>query len=471
MTTLLLLSLFGCTSPGKDDSGTPNTTDDSGTTDTVGDPEITGFAVTTAEGMSSVFIVEWDTSTAGTSWVEYGPDASYGLSTVPSAAVSTHHKVVVAGAPFGAEWHFRAASELDGTTVYSGDHTHDGGQKPAGLMGFDMEKVDTTKVDAGIRVIPYFTSVEAGIMVVNVDGDLVWHLEFEHPESTVQAQMTADGLGLLYMIGDVTRRTDIGEIRYTSWDLATSWAIRAEWAHHDFQLLPDGSFAFLAADIREQDGNLVAGDAVVRMDADGSNARTIWTTWDHLEVPDFTDCRPTYYPDYCDWTHVNGLWYEASDDTFAVSIHNDNTVLIIDAEGTPQYGFGSADYADVQPASSDDVFVHQHGVERIAPDRWALFDNGEYPPAGHSRALVLDVDRTAGTYASSWVYDWDTHYSSTVLGDHDVLPNGNHLLSWGSEAVITEVTDDASLPWELAFDLGTSCGFVSYEASSGGVTP
>ncbi len=470
--TILLLTLLACTSTEKgDDSGRVRPTDTGTAIDTGGDPEISGLSVTTVADMTAVFIVEWDTLSPATSWVEFGPATAYGLTTVPSATPATHHKIVVVGAPFGADWHWRAASDVGGTVAYSADQVHSGGQKPAGLHGYDREAFDRSKVDGGIRMIPYFTSSVAGIQVVNADGDLVWHHEYESPEGTIQVAQTEDGSGLLYMIGDLTRRTDIGEIRYLSWDRSTTWSIRAEWAHHDFQLLPDGSWAFLAADIRERDGELVAGDAVIRMDADGGNPRSIWSTWDHLEIPSFTGCRPTYYPDYCDWTHANGLWYEASNDTFAVSIHNDDTIYVMDADGDKLYAFGSADYADVQPATPEDAFVQQHGAEYLGANQWAIFDNGEYPPDGHSRALILDVDPAASTFEATWIYDWGSRYSSTILGDHDVLPNGNHLLSWGSEAEVTEVTDEGELVWQLAFDLGASLGFVGYEATAGGVIP
>lgn len=470
MTSLLLLSLLACT--GKDDdSGSPGQPDDSGTNpiDTGGDPEISGLSVTTVEDMSSVFVVEWDTESAGTAWVEFGPDDGYGQRTVASDATGTHHKVVVAGAPFGAAWHWRAASEVNGETVHSADQVHTAGPKPAGLIGFDMDTVDEAALARGIRIVPFFTSIDAGIVVVNHLGEVVWHLELDHPESATQVMMSPDGTGLIYMIGDVTRQEDIGEIRYTSWDLETTWAIRAEWAHHDFQLLPDGSWAFLAADIREADGSLVAGDAIIVMDADGSNARTLWTGWDNLVPPSFRGCRPAFYPDYCDWTHANGLWYEASNDTFALSIHNDNSIIVMDGDGNTQYTFGTADYADVEPRNSEAEFVHQHGIKWVGDNQWAVFDNGDGSASDHSRALILDVDRGAHRYEASWVYDWDQRHSSVLLGDHDVLPNGNHLLSWGSEAVITEVNDAQDIAFEMTFDLGASNGFVSYQAESGGV--
>jgi hypothetical protein len=465
----ILLTLVAC--GPRDDSGK---SDDTGPTiNPGGDEEITNLAASTAATMSTVIVVEWDTVGAGSAWVEFGPDDGYGFSTVVDTAPSTHHKIVVAGFPFGDTWHWRAASEIDGATVYSADQEHTSGSRPAGLPSFDLETSNPDRIAHGFRIVPILTSEGGSIFVVNDAADLVWWRTLDYPEVGLQTALAPDGSGIYYLVGDAGRQSDLGEIRYERWDLQETRSVRAEWAHHDFQHMPDGSWAYIAADIRHVDGAdyEVAGDAVVLMDEDGSNARTIWDSWEDLEPPDFGGCHPEFYPDYCDWTHANGLAYDPSEEVFYLSIHNDDTFARLELDGTVDWYLGSAAYADYRPATPDDEFVHQHGVKPIADGAFALFDNGDSSRDGFSRMLTVTLDDASQTYAVDWKWNWDSRHSSALLGDHDILENGNHLGSWGSEAVITETTEDYELVWEMSFSLGASTAFTSFTDTLGGVIP
>lgn len=470
MSFLAALLIVGCNRTGTpaDDTG------DSGEPiDTGGDEGMTNLASVAAPEMSTVWTVSWDTTAPGVSWVEYGPTDSYGYTTIVGDVSASHHEVIVAGMPFGSEWHWRAATDIGGGEVlHSADQTRSSGPPAPAVTSFDVEVLDASSVEHGFRLIPLFSVDGSQALVVNGDGDLVWYMLFPEDTGTTGMSLAPDGTGVYTMLGDTSRKGDIGAINFTRWD-GESTSLPASNAHHDFMQLPDGRWLYAAIDVRTADGKQVAGDALMVMEADGSNPTPLWTTWDAISpLPSFASCNDVdgFYPGLCDWTHANGVFYQPDEDVYYFSLHNDNTVAKISSTGETLSFIGSANYATITPEAVSDAYRHQHGWKAIGPDRYAVFDNGlAQNPDSHSRASVITVDEARGTFSAEWVYDWDSQHLSNLLGDHDILPGGNHLLSWGSEAQVQEVTDDMEEVFVMSVDLGAATGFIAYAPSLGGV--
>lgn len=480
MTLSLLVLTLGCTSQGDrvDDTGTTKTTptgqDDTGTTTITGTGDIEDITVSPSAAMSTVITVEFATTEAATCQVVLGPSAGeYRYATAADPAPVTEHAFIVPGFPVETEYHWRVECTFAEGTGHSNDATYTAGSAPGSLPDFEVEDVDLTQNALGYRIIPWTGETDGGFLVLNAEGQLVWWLQTDTGQVALSVHQDAAGQGVYWNINDIGRRKDISSIEYARWDLTGTQSMRTEWGHHDYTVLPDGAgFAYIMADIREADGETVVGDAIWRMDADGSNPREIWNAWDEIPQPNFRGCHVTFYPFACDWTHVNTIAYEPAEDAYYISIHEYNSVARLSGmeDGTTDWYLGELDPIDYAPATEDDVFRHQHGVKAWPglPDTLVLFDNGEGNPGDTSRAIRVTHDGTDG-YEVTWEFDFGDRYSSILLGDADPVGDQlNTLMSWGSEGIVNEVTESKESVFRFNFNLGAASAFVEWLPTMGG---
>jgi len=472
----LLLLVLGCPSG---DSTKPDDTapsgDDTGGTTIPGQGDIGSLTVSSSDSMSTVLTVEFDTTEAATCQVVLGPSAGeYRYATAPDPEPVTSHAFLVPGFPAGVDYHWRVECEFESGDQSSPDAEYRARSAPGGLPDYDIEDVDLGASAGGYRIVPWMGEAQGGFLVVNAEGELVWWHETDEGEVALSVHQSPDGLGVYWNINDAFRETDISTIEYARWDLGDTRSIRTEWAHHDFALLPDGAgFTYIMADIRETQGETVVGDAIWRVELDGSNPREIWNGWDEIEEPNFRGCRPTFYPFACDWTHANNVYYEPGEDAYYVSFHEYNSFVRLDGmeSGNTDWFLGSIEPVDYEPRSANDEFVHQHGVKPWPGEAntYVLFDNGSGNAGDTSRVVRVTHDGR-NSYEVSWEHDFGDRYASILLGDTDPVGEdlSNTLISWGSEGIVTEITESQETVFRLNFGLGAAAGFVEWLPTMGG---
>jgi len=109
--------------------------------------------------------------------------------------------------------------------------------------------------------------------------------------------------------------------------------------------------------------------------------------------------------------------------------------------------------------AADAQFAWQHDVRRNADGTISLFDNHRWTgDDGASRGLVFDVDVAARTATLKQAYAYDGHLGN-AMGSTQVLPNGNVLVGWGTEPVVTEFSADGTALFEA-----TQVGAMAYRA-------
>lgn len=454
-----LLLLLACTgsdkNPGDDSGGGP-------------EPGIVALdpTATVSPAISTVLTVEWTTSEAGTSYVEYGPTDRYGYTTQDDGQTSTDHRVVVAGFPTNAEWHWRAVSEIGGEKYVSEDQIFETGAGDPGLPDFDLqESVDGAHFE-GFRLFTAF-GTDAWVLIANDDGRIVWWEQLEGDRAlATQARLTNNGSAVAYLTGDRDREEDIAEIVTISLDKSEETRVRVEWGHHDFIEIPgEDKWAYFAIDFRNYQGDYVAGDSVVEVSKDGSSSEVIWNSWDTLE-PEYNPMATEFYPGAVDWTHCNNLILDGSD--YYVSLHNNSGVAkVARATGDIDWVVGGG-YSDFQWRGRDEEFIHQHGFKLVAPDEFILFDNGGDSPDDVSAVSGYRINQGAGTYERTWEWDHDGRHKSYLLGDIHLLPSGNYLTAWGSEGEITEITPEYDIVWQFSASIGYTVGFLNPHEQIGG---
>ncbi|MEM7091443.1 MAG: aryl-sulfate sulfotransferase [Actinomycetota bacterium] len=354
------------------------------------------------------------------------------------------------------------------------------GALPAELPTFDVQ--GTTDDLTLLEVVP-FDRLLAGesnlLAVLDQEGEVVW---FHQDETSLAAVSRTPAGGILA----ISPRAGVEEFgidgrRIRSWatpEVGTDFnvdeatvifaddAVDLVGAHHDVQLLPDGTLLFLSETFHEvsqaqrdeigclDDGVAwgVVSDVVVHLDADGTVLRT-WDLWDVLSFgPGRGDwlCRvrgPIATETERDWTHANSVVFDAERNAVIVSVRHTDQIVALDMGENfgSQTGVRWILGADGTIPYDGESFHHTHAVT-VAPNGDLVFyDNGNFRPGDrgrpYSRAVRIRVDDAAAdrsTWSATQV--WDHVLEDPVTGaaayaslvsDADLLPDGNVLVTHG----------------------------------------
>ena len=255
--------------------------------------------------------------------------------------------------------------------------------------------------------------------------------------------------------------------------------------------------------------NNVWPDRVVEVKPVGNDGAEIvwqWNAWDHL-IQDHDESKDNYgvvadHPGRidinfvgasgnaagrADWMHCNGIDYNAVLDQIALSCRSMNEVYIIDhstttEEAAGQSGGNAGKGGDIlyrwgnpqvyrKGLSSDQQLFAQHDVQWIEsghPDEGKLIvfnnGNGRYPayssvdiiePSMDNGTYVLQPNGTFGPESPLWSWsDNEAMYSAFISGAQ-ALPNGNVLVTHGTQGTLYEVSRDGEIVWEYIAPIGS----------------
>jgi len=283
--------------------------------------------------------------------------------------------------------------------------------------------------------------------------------------------------------------------------------------HHDVAVLPNGNVLMIAWEAKTADEAIAAGrDPALLSDGElwpdkiievkptppaGGEIVWEWRIWDHL-VQDHDPARANHgdvaaHPELVDlnyasrggpkdWTHINGIDYNARLDQIALSVHEFGEVWIVDHSTTTEeaashdggrYGRGGDllyrwgnPQAHRAGGPRDQVWFGQHDVQWIAdglPGAGHLlaFNNGmgrpgepfstvdeiALPILGGGGYLQPPSGRPYRPREVAWRYRGDGFYSSNISGAQR-LPNGHTLICQGAAGRLFEVTSDGEIVWE-----------------------
>ncbi len=316
--------------------------------------------------------------------------------------------------------------------------------------------------------------------------------------------------------------------------------------HHNMTRLPNGNVLLIVHDRKTAEEAIAAGrrpeltgdkhlipDSLVEIKPTGPTSGEVvweWHLWDHL-VQDFDKSKPNYgnvreHPELVninfgeeelkpaplpkggqdksqgagkagaspttprtpranpDWTHFNGVSYNADLDQIIVSVYAFNEFWILDhstttAEAAGHSGGRSGKGGDLlyrwgnprtyrAGTKADQKTFHQHNVHWIAKGlpgegHLLLFNNGSGRTGENYSSvdeLILPVD-SQGHYACEpgkaygpekpvWSYTAPkkTDFYSSFISGTQRLPNGNTLICSGASGTIFEVTPNKEVVWK-----------------------
>lgn len=415
-----------------------------------------------SDAVVTVPVVTWESPEAGVSWVEYGLDESYGMTTPPSSADETVHRVPLFGIPPLSTVHWRAVTETeDGELSATG--TIETGNVPANVPG--MEPVELVETQSGLD--PYVLASVQGIgsafvVVVDRQGEVLWYFDlvahFEGRQVIVgNLEFDLDSNEILVHCADWTFDPLVsGVLRIGLEGEVVAW-YPIDKTHHGFTQFDNGDIGAIVSDERawfdEEVGEevMVYGDAVVRLSPDGTS-RTLFSTWDWGPITKTAFWDQSPWGEGGDWTHANSIKHYAQDDTLLLSLGAINTVLELDGTtGEVLRTFGGEGGYTVTEGGNPFFFQHS---PRWSPDGTLLVSHLTASSSVVASEYTVDDERESLT--EIWTWGEDARYRSFAGGEAVRLESGNTLFGVGSAGLALEIAPDASLAWALQLDMGQS---------------
>lgn len=397
------------------------------------------------EHIGTVIHITWDAPEAATAYVEFN-----GLTT-PSQDVNGAVDIPLYGIPEETAVTFRAVSESDaGASFCEGEITTGTLNGPP---SFSLS-VDEAGQDPDV---PYLLGAlwslgtTAGIFITNRAAELVWWypLDGEHNPYEV---LPAAGGGFVYNSFNADHSIDDGSISTVSLGGDELAKTETPGGHHFFTTVGDDALAWLAVDIRTWDdpesGETidVVGDQILELAPDGTT-RTIFSTWDAMEVEKGTDWNLGFYPQGKDWTHANSLNYYPETDHYLISFNSIRLVLEIDrATGAVVRSFGdTTQFDDAYAVAEGDAWEHQHDVTFVGDDEIQMFGSA----GGRSGGLRYRIDAASQSLIQTQSVGFNLDMSTFVLGQNITLANGNSLLNYATLSSLVEVDTAGEVVWQL----------------------
>lgn len=187
-----------------------------------------------------------------------------------------------------------------------------------------------------------------------------------------------------------------------------------------------------------------------------------------------------------DFQHGNAIFWDHELDLIYYSARHLDTVYAIDHK-TGEIAWSVGRIGNLKSIAKngteiDSLFYHTHAIEKIAPNRFIIFDNDKFnltrenPRIGESRIVEFEVDLSAGVAREIWTWTPDgENYYSSAWGDADRLPNGNRMALFGNGVSgfdpgithpmrVTEVNNDGEIVWEILFNNSSDFEWGGYRA-------
>jgi len=331
----------------------------------------------------------------------------------------------------------------------------------------------------GIRKSARFGAKDYGyLMAVDHAGDVVWLYHMGHTSGDLKRLSNGNIIYLSFdnraieldMLGN-TVNTWIAS-RKLNPDQIPQGAIPVDTDtfHHELLELPGGNFAVISTEMRVLDNSPssetdpeaapeqanVVGDVITEFKPDGTvvNSISMFDVVDPYRIG-YMSLGGYWiqkgYPASKDWSHANAMDYDASDDTYIVSLRHQDAVIKIDrTSGELKWILGTPDGWNapwseylLKPNGDLQWQYHQHNAHLSDSGNVLLFDNGNFrampfdtklPPAkNYSRGVEFAVDSDKGTATQVWSYGGPgvSEYSAFLSGLRQLPDTGNVLINFG----------------------------------------
>lgn len=315
-------------------------------------------------------------------------------------------------------------------------------------------------------VAPYSGPGQAGPMILDPDGRLVWFkaLPAHGSAANFRVQQYQGRPVLTWWQGDITGHGfGLGEDEIDDGNYTTVAVVQAGNGYtadlHDFQLTSQGtalitSYHSIRCDVSAvggpSDGALTDG-VLQEIDVRTGLVMFEWTAVDHVGLAESyvpASNSTTAWP--FDFFHINSISVD-QDGSLLVSGRNTWTVYDLDGRsGQVIWRLGGRHSSFT--ATSGTATAWQHDPRQLADGSISIFDNGASPTVHtQSRGVVLDLDPQ--THAAKLVAQF-THTPpllSESQGNMQRLENGDWFLGWGQLPYFSEYGPEGQLLFDAHF--------------------
>lgn len=411
---------------------------------------------TVSAEIATVVIVTWKTAVPTTGYAEFGPTAKLGARTPIDVAASTDHTAILLGLTADTPVFYRAVSAEGGKAVAtSGVASIRTGPLPVGLPALTR----TGNGYDGFVVVPILGATTA-VVIINANGDIVWYHSDDRMLDFYRARLSIDGKSLLYNAAQISGEPSAAsELVRVSLDGSQSTSIPIPFLAHDFVEHPDGTLGAIAFDdMTDASGNRVRGNKVVEVAPDGSNQRTIWTSWNCFDPVATPGDDPQQ-----GWTFSNALDYDPVEDVYYVGMRNFSSIAKVNrSTGACEWVLGLYG-ATFTIASGSARFLHEHQFDVVGNHILVMDNDGA--PGDVSRVLEYELDFQAMTATEVWSYTANPSVYTFVLGEPIRLPDGGTFVNWSTAGQMERLDASGTTVWKLNTDAGFAFAFQTLAAS------
>ena len=265
-----------------------------------------------------------------------------------------------------------------------------------------------------------------------------------------------------------------------------------EFLHHDLIQLPNGNYlgiietsslghipigdwTYLFQGLGFQaDGVTIEfpwiGDKLVEWDAETGDVVWEWNVFDHFNMIDFDQYGGTWNQAYVDlhydWTHVNAVIFEESENAIYISTRHLSRITKIDyPSGSIIWNLGHDMPSGDVTFGTDIGFSFQHSVQILDNGNLLTFDNGNlseiFRNTNDPQSRAIEISVNANNAELVWTYDLPNDLFGFASGNAQKLQNGNVLVTTiGGGGRSLEVNTNGQIVWEANYNLSLPNGAV-----------
>ena len=420
-----------------------------GSTGTGGGSTSCTFTVqsTQSTAIPTVFTVAWSTTQSGLTGAEidFGP-ASVGPSMVaPVDLTQTNgYKTLLLGMKPSTSYMYRVVAKSAAGTCTSQDYTIMTG-------ALANAPTPTVTISAASSHDKGFIVTSSGITgtsayIMDADGTVVW----VGPSSGVPSQPSRAHLSWdatkMYAMSINAGNNSSGKIMIQPLDGSAATSLSGVTAsHHDLTAIPGG----LATPMWNSSG-MDPPCSIVEFTESGTKTVAL------------SDVGTVYASSTF---HTNSIHYYARDNTYTIGDRNPNLFVKISRTGQLIWQFGGNNPKDASKNFSGvTTWQVNHGHYLGADGTFLFFNNN----ANEMWNYKLNESNMTATQVMHYTASGAV---STVLGDAQILPNGNILVTFSTGGQIHEITSSGTLVMKITAPSGQSFGYSEFRESLYGPPP